>query len=111
MDSPRFAITIEPLNEADGGGYLATVPDLPGCVSDGATDVEALHKCSRRHRGLDRTGRRHGAAHPQADPATRSRLTRDRPLRHFGIGDRLNLARGRSPRGRDRGLSLDDGGA
>ena len=43
MDSPRFAITIEPLSEADGGGYLATVPDLPGCVSDGATDVEALH--------------------------------------------------------------------
>ena len=43
MDSPRFAITIEPLSEADGGGSLATVPDLPGCVSDGATDVETLH--------------------------------------------------------------------
>ena len=43
MDSPRFAITIEPLSDADGGGYLATVPDLPGCVSDGATDIEALH--------------------------------------------------------------------
>jgi predicted RNase H-like HicB family nuclease len=42
MDSPRYAIVIEPLGESDGGGYLATVPDLPGSVSDGATDVEAL---------------------------------------------------------------------
>ena len=42
MDSPRFSIIIEPLGESDGGGYLATVPDLPGCMSDGATDVEAL---------------------------------------------------------------------
>jgi predicted RNase H-like HicB family nuclease len=29
------------LNE-DGGGYLATVPELPGCMSDGATRAEAL---------------------------------------------------------------------
>jgi predicted RNase H-like HicB family nuclease len=42
MDNPRYAIIIEPLRESEGGGYLATVPDLPGCVSDGATDVEAL---------------------------------------------------------------------
>jgi len=42
MVSPRYAIVIEPLSESDGGGYLATVPDLPGCVSDGATDTEAL---------------------------------------------------------------------
>ncbi|HEV7157295.1 MAG TPA: type II toxin-antitoxin system HicB family antitoxin [Caulobacteraceae bacterium] len=42
MDSPRYAIVIEPLGESEGGGYLATVPDLPGCVSDGATDSEAL---------------------------------------------------------------------
>ena len=42
MDSPRYAVIIEPLTESDGGGYLATVPDLPGCMSDGATDIEAL---------------------------------------------------------------------
>lgn len=38
----RFPIIIEPLDERDGGGFLATAPDLPGCMSDGATDVEAL---------------------------------------------------------------------
>ncbi|MBA3810607.1 MAG: type II toxin-antitoxin system HicB family antitoxin [Caulobacteraceae bacterium] len=42
MDSPRYAIIIEALSEGDGGGFLATVPDLPGCMSDGATDIEAL---------------------------------------------------------------------
>ena len=42
MNSQRYAIVIEPLSESDGGGFLATVPDLPGCVSDGATDREAL---------------------------------------------------------------------
>jgi len=30
------------LSEEDGGGYLATVPELPGCMSDGATRAEAL---------------------------------------------------------------------
>ena len=42
MDSQPYTIIIEPLTETDGGGFLATVPDLPGCMSDGATDVEAL---------------------------------------------------------------------
>jgi hypothetical protein len=28
---------IEPLAEADGGGFVAFVPDLPGCMSDGET--------------------------------------------------------------------------
>lgn len=37
-----YRVEIEPLSAADGGGYLARVPDLPGCVSDGATPEEAL---------------------------------------------------------------------
>jgi predicted RNase H-like HicB family nuclease len=40
--SGAYKIVIEPLSEADGGGFLATVPELPGCVSDGETRVEAL---------------------------------------------------------------------
>jgi predicted RNase H-like HicB family nuclease len=38
----EYAIRIERLAESDGGGYLATVPELPGCMSDGATPEEAL---------------------------------------------------------------------
>jgi len=38
----EYALRIERLADADGGGYLATVPDLPGCMSDGETPEEAL---------------------------------------------------------------------
>jgi antitoxin HicB len=38
----RYAVTVEPSPEAGGGGFIATIPDLPGCMSDGATPQEAL---------------------------------------------------------------------
>jgi predicted RNase H-like HicB family nuclease len=38
----EYAVRIDRLAEVDGGGYLATVPDLPGCMSDGETPEEAL---------------------------------------------------------------------
>lgn len=34
---------VEPLTDEDGGGYLITFPDLPGCMSDGETATEALN--------------------------------------------------------------------
>jgi predicted RNase H-like HicB family nuclease len=37
MPHPDYPVLIEPLALEDGGGYLATVPDLPGCMSDGRT--------------------------------------------------------------------------
>lgn len=37
-----YAIVVEPLDEADGGGWLASVPALPGCHGDGGTRTEAL---------------------------------------------------------------------
>lgn len=37
-----YAILIEPLSAADGGGWLATVPALPGCMGDGETPEAAL---------------------------------------------------------------------
>ena len=38
----RYPVTIRPLTEAEGGGFLALAPDLPGCMSDGETPAEAL---------------------------------------------------------------------
>jgi antitoxin HicB len=38
----EYPVRIERLAESDGGGYLATVPDLPGCMSDGESPEEAL---------------------------------------------------------------------
>jgi predicted RNase H-like HicB family nuclease len=42
MKSREYAIVVEPLAASDGGGFVATVPDLPGCMSDGETPQEAL---------------------------------------------------------------------
>ena len=38
----EYAIMVEPLSDADGGGWLATVPALPGCMGDGDTPEAAL---------------------------------------------------------------------
>ena len=35
-------VTLRALHAEDGGGYLAVVPDLPGCMSDGDTPAEAV---------------------------------------------------------------------
>jgi antitoxin HicB len=37
-----FPVVIEPLSAEEGGGFIALVPDLPGCLSDGETAQEAL---------------------------------------------------------------------
>ena len=37
-----YAHTISPLSAADGGGFLITFPDLPGCMSDGETEAKAV---------------------------------------------------------------------
>lgn len=36
-------IVVTPLSAEDGGGFAASVPDLPGCFSDGETPEEAVH--------------------------------------------------------------------
>ena len=42
MDRLEYAVLVKPLSPDDGGGFVAVVPDLPGCMSDGETPVEAL---------------------------------------------------------------------
>jgi antitoxin HicB len=42
MSSLKYAVLVSPLSVEDGGGFLATVPDLPGCMSDGETPQEAI---------------------------------------------------------------------
>ena len=37
-----YPITVKPLSEEDGGGFLISFPDLPGCMSDGETIEEAM---------------------------------------------------------------------
>ncbi len=42
MSKLTYPVIVSPLPEADGGGFAATVPDLPGCMSDGDTPEEAV---------------------------------------------------------------------
>lgn len=41
-DKHRYSVRLGPLDEEEGGGWLAEVPDLPGCISDGDTPEEAV---------------------------------------------------------------------
>ena len=38
----EYPCVLSPLDESDGGGWLITYPDLPGCMSDGETPEEAI---------------------------------------------------------------------
>ena len=37
-----YPITVNPIPEDEGGGYLVSFPDLPGCIADGQTVEEAI---------------------------------------------------------------------
>jgi len=38
----EYPFVIRPLSKDEGGGYLIEYPDLPGCISDGATPEQAV---------------------------------------------------------------------
>ncbi|MDP1607111.1 MAG: type II toxin-antitoxin system HicB family antitoxin [Rhodocyclaceae bacterium] len=37
-----YPLEIRPLTADEGGGFLATFPDLPGCMADGESPEEAI---------------------------------------------------------------------
>ena len=41
-----YSVVIQPLAAEDGGGFVALVPDLPGCMSDGRTREEAARNAT-----------------------------------------------------------------
>jgi predicted RNase H-like HicB family nuclease len=65
MNPPAYKIVIEPLSQADGGGFLATVPELPGCMSDGETPAEALSNVEDAIATWIHAARKMGRAIPQ----------------------------------------------
>lgn len=42
MSAHDYEIDVRPLADELGGGFVATVPELPGCMADGETPEEAL---------------------------------------------------------------------
>ncbi|MHB1954839.1 MAG: type II toxin-antitoxin system HicB family antitoxin [Sulfobacillus sp.] len=64
----RFAVILEP---ADEGGFIARVPALPGCVTEGDTREEALAMAQDAIRGYLASLKKHGEWPPHlANPVT-----------------------------------------
>ena len=42
MKFEAYPINISPIPSDEGGGYLVSFPDLPGCIADGKTIDEAI---------------------------------------------------------------------
>jgi antitoxin HicB len=61
-----YPILLTPLSEEDGGGWLAEIPLLPNCTSDGETEAEALVNVRDAMRGWLSVRIKHGD--PIAEP-------------------------------------------
>jgi len=58
----KYAISLEPQPE---GGFTVTVPDLPGCISEGETDAECHSNIADAIEGWIETARSNGWPIPQ----------------------------------------------
>lgn len=47
LDTAVYAILLCALSVDEGGGWLATLPDLPGCTGDGETEIGAIEDVRR----------------------------------------------------------------
>ena len=63
----NYKIEILRLSKEDGGGYLASAPKLPGCISDGETQEEALINIKDAIKCWIETAREIGREVPQED--------------------------------------------
>ncbi|WP_336057380.1 type II toxin-antitoxin system HicB family antitoxin [Nitratireductor sp. CH_MIT9313-5] len=68
MSAIEYRIEIQPLSLEDGGGFVAFAPDLPGCISDGATEHEAIDNLHDAIRDWIECAEQLGRAVPQPTP-------------------------------------------
>jgi predicted RNase H-like HicB family nuclease len=64
---PKYSVLIRALPPDDGGGWLAVVPDLSGCSSDGETQMEALENVQDAIDQWLATAEKHGHQIPAQD--------------------------------------------
>jgi antitoxin HicB len=63
-EHPVNKFEVRPLPDEDGGGWLVTFPDLPGCMADGETVEEALSEAADAERSWLETRRELGLPEP-----------------------------------------------
>ncbi len=66
-NDPEYPVVLHPLAPEDGGGWIALVPDLPGCMSDGGSADEALRNVRDAIEEWKDAARRLGRAVPLPD--------------------------------------------
>jgi antitoxin HicB len=71
VDTARFRIVIFPLTEGQGGGWIAEVPELPGCMGHGATPGAALKALDKAGQEWFRTAKARGIPIPKPLPPER----------------------------------------
>ena len=64
----KYPFQIIELSKADGGGYLITYPDLPGCMSDGDTADEAMKNSEAAVKDWIKARKKFGKDIPMASP-------------------------------------------
>lgn len=69
MKAYEYPINIRPLSHEDGGGFLAEVPDLPGCFADGESVEEALSEVNSAIESWVKTAKKFGDEIPKPSVA------------------------------------------
>lgn len=79
---PPMLFMIAPLSKEDGGGWLAEIVDLPGCMSDGETPAEALKSVLDAKESWIKVARKRGQEIPAVDE---SRLAVEVPSLNISV--------------------------
>ncbi len=61
----QYQVNLRPISEDDGGGWLAEIPDLNGCYSDGETPEEALQNINEAKETWIKTALKRGQEIPK----------------------------------------------
>lgn len=97
-----YPMLLRPLQEDEGGGWLAEIPDLPGCASDGDTPEEAVRNVLKAQEAWLAVSRKRGWDVPKPTPLSEDcsgRLTLRLPR---SLHRQLNL------RARMEGVTLNE---
>jgi antitoxin HicB len=76
---PEYPVVLRPLSPEDGGGWIAIVPDLPGCMSDGKNAYEALESVTSAIDEWKEAARAMGRPVPAPDASLESTLEQEVP--------------------------------
>ncbi|MBF0147013.1 MAG: type II toxin-antitoxin system HicB family antitoxin [Magnetococcales bacterium] len=71
-DLSRYPFEVRPLGDQDGGGFLITFPDFPGCMSDGETLEETVNHGMDALKAFIAVMERHGDTIPEPGDSTYS---------------------------------------